>query len=488
MKDFKYYLDKSGEVGYVDRFVHSVCYVQGLPHAHPGEVVMFEQGGWGQVLSLEGDGVEVLLLSEDKLIAGSQVARTGEFAKIGVSNALLGRLVDPLGNPLDNLKAINFKEERLIDSPPPEMTLRREVNKPFETGVSLVDLIVPLSKGQRELVIGDRKTGKSQFLLQSVLSQASRGTVCVYAIIGQRSVEILRIGDFLREKGIQGNCILVATSSSDPAGLIYLTPYTAMTIAEYFRDQGMDVLLVLDDLTTHARYYREVSLLARRFPGRNSFPGDIFYVHARLLERAGNFKKGSITCLPGAESILGDLSGYIQTNIMAMTDGHIFFDIDLYNQGRRPAVNPFLSVTRVGHQTQTPLFREASQILSSFLVEFDRMRQFMHFGAEVGENVKKTLDRGEKLMAILNQQGFSIIPLPVTITLVGMLWAGFWNDLGIDEVKWQTEQIVLNYRTNENYKKSIESLVNGKGTFEEFINALRYDESAVMQGINVKKQ
>lgn len=480
MRDYKHYLDKFGEIGYVEELVHSVCYVSGLPHVHPKEVVVFENNALGEILSLTSEYAEVLLLTSTNVKVGFGVARTDELVKIGVGTDVLGKAIDPLGKSFNPGEEISYESQKFIDSEPPRLMEREEVKKPLETGVGIVDMVVPLAKGQRELVIGDRKTGKSQFILQTILYQAQKGTICIYAVIGQRHLEIGRLREFFKEKGILGNTIIVATSSSDPAGLIFLTPYTATTLAEYFRDKGMDVLLILDDLTTHARYYREISLLARRFPGRSSYPGDIFYVHSRLMERAGNFKKGSITCLPSAESILGDLSGYIQTNIMAMTDGHVFFDIELYNQGQRPAVNPFLSVTRVGHQAQTPLKRDVSRELSSFLVQHDKMREFMHFGAEVGENVRKILDKGEKLSVLFDQPSVSIIPINLNILLIGALWAGVWNDVKKEVVAEAAQKLLGNYQANEAYRKNIDQLVESCDHFSDLVNALRQNEKILM--------
>jgi F-type H+/Na+-transporting ATPase subunit alpha len=483
MEDFKHYLDKIGEVGFVEQIIHSMCYASGLPQAHPDEVVIFENGSLGRVMSFNKDRVEILILSDGVIKVGNRIVRTGKRIEVGIGKGLLGRVVDPLGKALDSNKDIVTEQYRSIDITSPMLMSREEVTKPLETGVGIVDTIVPIGKGQRELVIGDRKTGKTEFLLQTILSQARQGTVCIYAIIGQRQADVGKLAEFFRENQISNSTIIVATTSSDPAGLIFLTPYTAMTIAEFFRDNGLDVLLVLDDLTSHARYYREVSLLARRFPGRGSYPGDIFYVHSRLLERAGNFKKGSITCLPGAESVLGDLSGYIQTNIMAMTDGHIFFDIELYNKGRRPAVNPFLSVTRVGHQAQTNLQRELSRQISSFLVEHEKMQQFLHFGAEVGENVKKILERGEKLMMIFTQSARVVVPVNVNTIAIAGLWAGYWKDVKVAEMQKQIEKLNILYQTDQNYRKLIDQSISNMQSFTELVNAFRQNDDILRKAM-----
>lgn len=484
MKDFQYYLDNIGEIGYVAQCVHSLVYVSGLPEAHPNEVVIFENGDMGLVLSLSRDHLEVLVFTNTQVRVGVKVVRTGEHIKIGVGEELLGRMIDPLGIPLDKKGGLKETVASLIDINPPKIVDRKNVEKPFLTGVALVDLISPLGKGQRELIIGDRKTGKTEFLLQTMITQAKLGTVCIYAVIGQKQIDIKRLHEFFISEGILQNTIIVASSSSDPAGLLYLTPYSAMTIAEYFKDKGMDVLLVLDDMTTHARNYREISLLARRFPGRNSYPGDIFYIHARLVERAGSFKKGTITCLPVAESVLGDLSGYIQTNLMSMTDGHIFFDIDLFSQGKRPAVNPFLSVTRVGHQTQTPLQKDVSRELSIFLVTYDRMKQFMHFGAEVGDTAKNILNLGARVDVFFNQPGSKTVGININTLIMAGLWASIWSETKIDDFKREMEQLVLLYATDAAYKKEVDKLIETFGTFSEIVTSIRRDNQLIVSKIN----
>jgi F-type H+/Na+-transporting ATPase subunit alpha len=387
---------------------------------------------------------------------------------------LLGKTVNPFGTIIGSSPLKKIDEVRSIEIHPPGLSERKPVDAQMETGVALIDIIVPLGKGQRELVIGDRKTGKTEFLYQTMISQAQRGIISIYAVIGQKQVDTLLLDNYLKEKGIRESTIIVSSGSSDAPGLIYLTPYVAMTIAEYFRDQGKDVLLILDDMTTHARSYREISLLAKRLPGRGSYPGDIFYTHARLVERAGAFLKGSITCLPVAESILGDLSGYIQTNLMSMTDGHIFFDIELYNQGNRPSVNPFLSVTRVGHQTQGKLQRELSNSISSFLVVYDRMKQFMHFGTEASESARNILAQGARLDIFFNQGTEVIYDLPFSMFIVGCIWAGKTNDLRPNDFKKKISTLYTSYSTNVDYKTKIGNLIH-VSSFSELVTILKRD-------------
>lgn len=495
MQDFESYLKSTEEIGFVDQVHHSIVYAKGLPKARPSEVILFESGEIGQVLSLTSDYVEILLLSKKGARVGTRIVRTDEQLTIPVSRSLLGKTIDPLG--FSGGRRIFKKGEdemRPIDVVAAGINKRKNINKPIETGVTLVDLVIPLGKGQRELVVGDRKTGKTEFVMQAILSQALKGMVCVYTAIGKRKLDIKNIEKFFLENGIKKNIVVVETSSSDPAGLVFLAPYTAMTIAEYFRDKGEDVLIVLDDLTAHANYYREVTLLARRFPGRSSYPGDIFYIHSRLLERAGNFvfntkdqsgniirREASITCLPIAELVLADLSGYIQTNLMAMTDGHILFDIDLYTQGRRPAVNPFLSVTRVGRQAQTPLFRDINQKITSFLVHLEKLRQFMHFGAELSEETRRTLALGDQIQAFFDQPSDKAIPLNISALNLAAIWGGVWRELDEDNLKKEMNSIINSYLKNRNYENLIDNLIEGSENFESLVKTVRQNEQLITQ-------
>ncbi|MCA9398046.1 F0F1 ATP synthase subunit alpha, partial [candidate division WWE3 bacterium] len=331
-KLFEEIIEQTGEIGFVTRISHPIISVEGLPTIHPEELVIFESGELGQVFTINKESVEILALSGKPMPIGTRVSRMTKQVTIPLSRDIIGKTISSLGTYYSSGLPIEEKdEERTIHAAAPGISSRTKIIKPLITGVSIVDLLVPLGKGQRELVLGDRKTGKTNFLLQAMLTQAKEGTICIYAAIGKRKVEIKHVEKYIRDNEIADQTLIVASSASDPVGLIYLTPYTAMTIAEYFKDLGHDVLLILDDLSTHAKYYREISLVGQRFPGRSSYPGDIFYAHARLLERAGNFKTSSgdavsITCLPVAETVEGNISGYIQTNLMSITDGHIYFD------------------------------------------------------------------------------------------------------------------------------------------------------------------
>jgi F-type H+-transporting ATPase subunit alpha len=485
MNNFKSLLDRVGEVGFVELVAHSVIYVKGLPNAKPREVVVFETGELGQTMSLTEKHVEILLLSKGNIRVGTRVARTGKELQIAVGKELLGKTINPLGG------LSGAKELRPIDITPAGINVRKNIDKPFETGITMVDLIVPLGKGQKELVIGDRKTGKTILLVQSMLTQARKGTICVYAAIAKKRMDIKGIEDFVKEKGIDKNTVIVSTSSSDPPGLVFVTPYTAMTIAEYFRDMGHDVLVLLDDLSAHAKYYREITLLAKRFPGRSSYPGDIFYIHSRLLERAGNFmlsgKEVSITCLPVAELVLSDFTGYIQSNLMAMTDGHIFFDRSYYNQGRRPAINPFLSVTRVGRQAQTPLVRDLNRKITSFLVYLEKLREFMHFGAELSEQTKRTLALGDRITAFFNQAAYTSIPIGINIILITALWAGLWKDVAISTMKREMQSLISAYMTDQQFRSLLNKMIDDAGSFNDLVESIKANDELLKNKIKKLK-
>src|SRR5215469_14469040 len=453
MKTFQNYLNTTEEIGFVEACNQSIVYASGLPNATLQEIVIFESGEMGVILSMSRDQVEILLFSKYSVKDGMKVTRTGIKQEVPVGFELLGKAIDPFGHPLNTSKTIEMpKISRPIDISPTGINTRARIQQSFETGVTLVDMLVPLGKGQRELIIGDRKTGKTSFLYQTILKQAGLGTICIYAGIGKKKTDIKKIEAFFHSAGIEDNTVLIATSSEDPAGIIYLTPYAAMTLAEYFRDEGHDVLVVMDDLFTHAKFYREIMLIGRRFPGRNAYPADIFYTHARLLERAGNFvlangSEHAITCLPVVESVEGDIAGFIQTNLMSMTDGHIYFDVDMFAKGNRPAINPFLSVSRVGRQTQSPLRLTLNRELISFLTLHRKLESYSHFSTEAGPEVKRTLAVAERITAFFTQGPTEVKNLDLQIVIFCLLWSDYWQDL------MQLERDIT--AINETYKNSI---------------------------------
>ena len=490
MNNYKKELDKTGEIGYVTQVIDTLAYANGIPGAKPDEIVIFEGGEMGQVLSLLRNEVEILSFSKNPIKVGTSLTRTGASLKIPVGDELLGTVVDPFGKPLEEKKS--FKQPKMhigVNTDPKGIIGRKTIKQYLETGTSMVDLMIPLGKGQRELIIGDRKTGKTNFLLHTIYTQAELGTVCIYACIGKKKMDIKKAEEFFIKNNIMDKVIIIASTSTDPAGEIYITPYSALAVGEYFRDNGKDVLIVLDDMSTHAKFYREISLLGKRFPGRNSYPGDIFYVHARLIERAGNFitpkGEGSITCFPVVETNQGDLSGYIQTNLMSMTDGHLFFDSNLFYQGRRPAVNPFLSVTRVGRQTQSEIKRSINRELTTFLTLYERVQNFVHFGSELNDSAKVTLDMGNKIIKLFDQPSGQLIPSNVQVFVFTILWGSLLPTETMDKLIERRQKITEKYNQDLKFKKNLDDFVDSSQTLNDLLGKIKKDGDIVNQLISL---
>lgn len=483
MKSFQEYLEATSEVGFVEAVNNSVLSVSGLPKAKPQELIMLETGDMGYILNLHKDLCDVLLFSKIPIKTGIKVARLDKTVSIALSRELLGKTIDPFGKPLDSMLELKLKDavEKPVDTPPLGIGSRSRISTTLETGVSLVDLILPLGKGQRELIIGDRKTGKTNFLLQTMVMQARLGAICVYVAIGKKQSNYKAIEEYMKNQNIYDSCVLVASSAEDTPAKVFLSPYSGMTIAEYFLSFGKDVFVILDDLTTHAKYYRQISLLVKRFPGRNSYPADIFYAHSRLLERAGNFKvqtasessTHSITCFPVADTLQGDLSGYIQTNLMSMTDGHLYFDIDLYGKGRRPPIHPFLSVTRIGRQTQDSLRQTLSREIFSFLSLHEKMQNFSHFGAEVSGTVADTLKTGMKITAFFDYLSQKVLRMELQIFLFSMLWVDVWREKSIDQMKEDMERIIELYEKDETLQAEVKLMMKSSDSFNKLLGSIR---------------
>lgn len=477
MKAFNDYLNEHKEIGYVLRVNGFIVYVAGLPTVRVGEVVIFEDNNIGEVISFNDESIEVMVFSRDPLKVRMRVSRTDRSLTIPVGESLLGMAIDPFGTPLNTDQYVpEYSALVSLNNAPWDISRRKRISRSFETGVTLVDLVVPLGRGQRQLIIGDRKTGKTSFALQTMLLQAQAGTICIYAGIGKKKADIKRIEEYFIQNNIQKNTILVATSSQDPASFIYLTPYSAMAIAEFFRDQGKEVFLILDDLVTHAKFYREIALLSGRFPGRNSYPADIFYVHSQLLERAGNFitanGEASITVFIVAETAQGDLSGYIQTNIMSMTDGHIFFDIDFFMQGRRPAINPFLSVTRVGKQVQEPLGRDINRELNSFFTYAARLRNFTHFGEEATLTVRRVLEMETRIIEFFTQPSTLIIPSGFQVLVIALIWQNKWKEAPLEVMRKEILELLILYGKDEGFRNNINGIVASATTMNDLLNKI----------------
>jgi F-type H+-transporting ATPase subunit alpha len=420
-------LQKSGEYGVVYQVSHPIVFIEGLPKVKTHEVIIFETGQKAEVFAINRGKVEARIFSHEPVRVGTMVTRTDTLLSVPVGTELLGHAINPLGEPLD--PSIPFKPPTMmrdIEAKPVGISGRQKITKQLVTGVALLDLMIPLGRGQRELLIGDRKTGKTSLIMNIIKTQIFEGNTVIYAAIAKKKSDIKKLQQYFVEEKIMDKIIIVATSSYDSPTLIYQTPYAAMTIAEYFKEQGTDTLLILDDLSSHAKFYREISLLARRFPGRDSYPGDIFYVHSRLLERGGNFKhktKGevSLTCLPVIEIVEGDFTGYIATNVMGITDGHIYLDSNIYFQGMRPAVNIPFSVTRVGRQTLDKLTRDINKDLTAFLSANDKLQNISHFGQELTEDVKKSLKMGEMIQKFFNQPYQESVPRIVQLVVISLI-------------------------------------------------------------------
>jgi F-type H+-transporting ATPase subunit alpha len=490
MKQFQQYLTTTEEIGFVEACNQSIVYANGLPNATLQEIVVFENGEMGVILSMNREQVEILLLSKTSVKAGMKVTRTGAKQEMPVGFELLGKTINPFGESLNTGHPIDKpKVSRPIDISPSGINTRKRIEQSFETGVTLVDMLIPLGKGQRELVIGDRKTGKTSFLYQTILKQATMGTICIYAGIGKKTTDIKKMETFFHNAGIDNNTVIIATNSEDSAGVIYLTPYAAMTLAEYFRDEGHDVLVVMDDLFTHAKFYREIMLIGRRFPGRNAYPADIFYTHARLLERAGNFvlangSEHAITCLPVVESVEGDIAGFIQTNLMSMTDGHIYFDVDMFARGNRPAINPFVSVSRVGRQTQSPLRLTLNRELISFLTLHNKIESFSHFSAEAGAGVKRTLAVADRIFAFFTQGANEVKNLDLQIVIFCLLWADYWQDNA--KMEKDIAVITQTYKNSLEAQSLVKDLVTHANSLNELLAAVRKQQDKILSVFGVQ--
>ncbi|MCL4398033.1 F0F1 ATP synthase subunit alpha [Patescibacteria group bacterium] len=397
------------EIGYVKAIRGPIVYLDGLPGAKLGDIVESDGGASGFVSGLNSDSVEILIIRNDDVKPGTAFKPTGRNLAVPVGDFLLGRGINPLGEPIDDKGAISKNQEVLqpLDQIAPGVAGREFIQEQFVTGVSLVDTIVPIGRGQRELILGDARSGKTGFLIDVVINQKHQDTICVYACIGKPATDVYDLMAAVKREKALDKTIFVVSFSADAAPLIYLTPKAAFAVAGYFQKQGKNVLVILDDLGAHAKIYREISLLAERTPGREAYPGDIFYEHAHLLERAGKFNKqtggGSITALPVVELGLTDFVGFIPTNIMSMTDGHLLFSANLYNQGQRPAVDLLLSVSRVGQQTQKHVQTDLAFKIKQMVNEADRLASLSSFSTELPPETRLLLIRREMIMEILRQ-------------------------------------------------------------------------------------
>lgn len=399
------------ETGSVLSVADGVAFVHGLSGVALGELVEFSSGVMGIALNLEEDRVGVVLMGETRSISeGDSVKRTGQIASVPVGEALVGRVVDALGVPIDGLGEIDSNETARLEVKAPGIVKRKSVHEPMQTGLKSIDAMTPVGRGQRELIIGDKKTGKTAVALDTIINQKGNGVICIYVAIGQKRSSVAQVVEKLREHGAMEHTIIVAATASEPAPLAYMAPYTGCAMGEYFMNKGKHALIVYDDLSKHAVAYRAMSLLLRRPPGREAYPGDVFYLHSRLLERAAKLSDevggGSLTALPVIETQEGDVSAYIPTNVISITDGQIFLETDLFNSGVRPAVNVGLSVSRVGGAAQVKAMKKVAGTLRLELAAYREMQAFAQFGSDLDSATQAQLARGERLVEILKQDQY----------------------------------------------------------------------------------
>lgn len=444
---------QENEVGYVETIGDGIATILGLDHAMYGEVVVFENGTKGMVLDITTENIGVILFDTEGTIGqGTKVSRTKKQAGMPVSSNFLGRVVDPLGNPIDGLGPIEATEMRPIEEPAPSIIDRKPVTAPMETGILSIDSMFPIGRGQRELIIGDRQTGKTSIALDTILNQKGKDCICIYVSIAQKASTVANLVNTLKKNDAMGYTVIVNSTAADSASLQYIAPYSATSLAEYFMHQGKDVLIVYDDLSKHAVAYRTISLLLGRSPGREAYPGDVFYLHSRLLERSSRLNSGgSITALPIIETQDGDVSAYIPTNVISITDGQIFLESDLFFEGQRPAVNVGLSVSRVGGAAQTKAMKKASGSLRINLAQYREMKEFTQFASDLDDATKRQLQHGQVLMELLKQPlNHPMSHADMVIVLV-VADAGILDDLDPKQIKKEETKLLDWF--NENHSE-----------------------------------
>ena len=425
------------EVGTVLEVGDGIARIYGLDNAMAMEILDFPKGVRGMVLNLEEDNVGAVLLGDDTLIReGDQVRRTGRIAQVPVGDAVVGRVVDALGNPLDDKGPIEAKEFKPIERLAPGVVDRQPVKEPLQTGIKAIDAMIPIGRGQRELIIGDRQTGKTAIAVDTIINQKGKDVFCIYVATGQKRSTVAQVVKVLEDAGAMTYTTVVVASASEPAPLLYISPYSGCTMGEYFRDTGRHALCIYDDLTKHAAAYRQLSLLLRRPPGREAYPGDVFYLHSRLLERAAKLNDqlggGSLTALPIIETQLGDVSAYIPTNVISITDGQIYLETDLFYAGVRPAVNVGLSVSRVGGSAQIKAMKQVAGKLRLDLAQYREMAAFAQFGSDLDKATQAQLNRGQRMVEILKQLQYSPLPVERQILIIYAGTAGQLDDVPVE--------------------------------------------------------
>jgi F-type H+/Na+-transporting ATPase subunit alpha len=445
------------EIGTITFIGNDIARSKGLPHVKSDELVSFPGDRIGMAFNLDSEEVAIIMLDKSKeLKAGQEVRRTDRVMSVPVGEELLGRVVDATGRPLDEGGPIRTEKRWPIERPAPAILDRAAVNTPLQTGILAVDAMIPVGRGQRELILGDRQSGKTAIAIDTIINQNDKGIISVYCAIGQKRSAVARVIADLREYEAMGNCIVVVASGEDSPGSNFIAPYAATTMAEYFMEKGRDVLIVYDDLTHHARSYREISLLLRRPPGREAFPGDIFYIHSRLLERSTHLLNGgSITALPIIETEAQDISAYIPTNLISITDGQIYISSDLYDEGVLPAIDIGKSVSRVGGKSQLPAYRDIVGDLRLSYAQFEELEAFAKFGTKIDESTRKILEHGRRIREALKQPQYDPISAEVQIAILLAVTSGILDDVALDDIASWKKKIAKTFpeQLPEIYKK-----------------------------------
>ncbi|EKD49661.1 MAG: hypothetical protein ACD_63C00077G0004 [uncultured bacterium] len=470
IKSFEFH-PHARKVGFVTKVQDGVVTIDGLNDAMAGEMLRLKESIYALVLNLDEDSIGAIVLGDyTKIKEGESVDTTGKILEVPVGEALLGRVVNPLGEPLDGKGAIKHAKFYPVEKLAPGVIKRAPVDSPVQTGVKAIDAMIPIGRGQRELIIGDRQTGKTALALDTIINQKDKNLLCIYVAIGQRESKIARLVAQLEKHDALDNTIVVVSGAADPAALTYIAPYAGCAMGEYFMDKGKDVLVVYDDLTKHAWSYRQISLLLRRPPGREAYPGDVFYLHSRLLERAAKLDKkyggGSLTALPIIETQLGDISAYIPTNVISITDGQIYLESDLFYAGTRPALNVGLSVSRVGSSAQTKIMKKIAGKLRLDLAQYRELAAFAQFGSDLDKETRERIERGRRTVEILKQGQYEPMPLANQIMIIYAAVNGYLDAINVGSIK-ETESKLHEYMKTQ--KPKVLDLINDEKELTEDI-------------------
>jgi len=471
------------ETGSVLNVGDGIARVYGLEMVMSGELVEFEDGTRGVVLNLEEDNVGIAILGSTKNIKeGQSVKRTKQINSVPVGEGLIGRVVDGLGQPIDGLGPLKSTQSGVVEVKAPGIMARKSVHEPLQTGLKAIDSMVPIGRGQRELIIGDRQTGKTAIAVDTILNQKGKDVICVYVAIGQKASTVAQVVERLKREGAMEYTIVVAATALDPAPMQFLAPYSGCRMAEFFRDRGQHAVIFYDDLTKQAVAYRELSLLLRRPPGREAYPGDVFYLHSRLLERSCKLNDelgaGSITAFPIIETQAGDISAYIPTNVISITDGQIFLEADLFHAGVRPAINAGLSVSRVGGSAQVPAMKGVAGTMRLELAQYRELAAFSQFGSDLDAATQRTLNRGARLTELLKQSQYSPYEVGVQVAVIFAGTKGFLDRLSISDIKRYETGLVTHFRAaHKDILDKIEQRAKLKDVEEDLLKAIKaYDE------------